>query len=123
MIEMHFSDNYPTYREQALCQTQASVELVEFLPIRGARGKYPRRDNGQELPTGKNLRGVPPRLILEWVQRGFRGEQGLRGQEAEELDNDPGRFLAVRVGHVFGFDTFFKQGFEIGGRGLPVGLR
>ena len=120
---MHFSDNYPTYREQALCQTQASIELVEFLPIRGARGKYPRRDNGQELPTGKNLRGVPPRLILEWVQRGFCGEQELRGQEAEELDNDPGRFLAVRVGHVFGFDTFFKQGFEIGGRGLPVGLR
>ena len=50
-------------------------------------------------------------------------EQGFGGQEAEELDNDTGRFLGIRVGQVFGFDIFLEQGFEIGRRGLSAGLR
>jgi hypothetical protein len=55
MIEMHFPGNYPTHREQALCQTGASIQLIEILIVTEARAIAARRENGQELPIGKNL--------------------------------------------------------------------
>ena len=61
--------------------------------------------------------------VLKLSAEVLRWEQGLRGQETENIYDDSRRFLAVRVGHVFGFDAFIKQGFEIGGRGFFIGGR
>ena len=118
MIKRHFSGNHPTNGEQALCQIGASIQLIEILPVMGAGGKYPRRD--QRARTAQRAKSSPPRR-RNWLNvsakrdspgaiKGFKSpaevlhrEQGGRGEEAKQAGNDPRRVLGVGVIEVFRF--------------------